>query len=198
MLLLKGCIVQLIFLHLKKEKFQTWSASTIFCKTHILFCKMQIMLMVLQWTMMNKARFDDEREMSVDDGLQGWTEDRNLWVHLMTWRRCRWGHQMTWSLKGWGPVVGLVLDVEGMKVRSSCGALMLKHRRTELVMGYLAPRNSFVRNFSSTQNGFIFGDSHKIPFRCLLARHIPRRKTWVAIFRHWVRGDCQNIGARNV
>jgi len=95
--------------------------------------------------------------MSVDDdGLQGWTEDRNWWVHLMTWRSCRWGHQMTWSLKGWGPVVGLVLDVEGMKVGSS-GSLNAEQRRTELVMGYLAPSNSFVRNFASTQNGsFVF------------------------------------------
>ncbi len=63
---------------------------------------------------------------------------------------------MTWSLKGWDPVVGLVLDVEGMKVGSSGGALMLKQRRTELVMGYLMPSNSFVRNFASTQNGFFF------------------------------------------
>jgi hypothetical protein len=54
-------------------------------------------------------------------------------------------------------VVGLVLDVEGMKVGSSGRALMPKRRQTELVMGYLAPRNSFVRNFASTQNGsFVF------------------------------------------
>lgn len=63
---------------------------------------------------------------------------------------------MTWSLKEWGPVVGLVLDV-ALKVGSSGGALMLKQGRTELVMGYLAPSNSFVRNFASTQNGsFVF------------------------------------------
>jgi hypothetical protein len=44
-----------------------------------------------------------------------------------------------------------------MKVGSSGGALMLKQRQTELVMESSAPRNSFVRNFLSTQNSsFVF------------------------------------------
>jgi hypothetical protein len=97
----------------KKRKFQTWYATAIFCKTHTLSCKMQIMLQIssmvlLQSTTTDEARFNDEHEMSVDDGLHGWTEDRNWWVRLMTWRRCRWGHQMTWTSKAWGPVVGPV------------------------------------------------------------------------------------------
>jgi hypothetical protein len=71
--------------------------------------------------MNNKVRFDDKHEMSVDDSLHGWTEDRNWWVCLMTWRRCMWGHGMTWTLKAWGPVVGPVLDVEGVKVGSGGG-----------------------------------------------------------------------------
>jgi hypothetical protein len=75
---------------------------------------MQIMLqissMVLQSTMNDEVRFDDEHEMRVDDSLHGWTEDRNWWVCLMTWRRCRWG-----------PVVGPVWDVEGVKVGSGGG-----------------------------------------------------------------------------
>jgi len=33
---------------------------------------------------------------------------------------------MTWTLKAWGPMTRLVLDVEGMKIRSSGGAMMLK------------------------------------------------------------------------
>jgi hypothetical protein len=80
---------------------------------------MQIMLqissMVLQSTTIDEVRFDDEHEMSVDDGLHGWTKDRNWWVRLMTWRRCRW------TSKAWGPVVGPVLDVEGVKVGSGGG-----------------------------------------------------------------------------
>jgi hypothetical protein len=47
---------------------------------------------------------------------------------------------MTWMSKGWGLVAGPVLDVEGMKVRSGGGGLMLKYCRTELVRGYLVPR----------------------------------------------------------
>ncbi len=34
---------------------------------------LQISSMVLQSMMPNETRFDDEREMSVDDGLHGWT-----------------------------------------------------------------------------------------------------------------------------
>jgi hypothetical protein len=33
---------------------------------------------------------------------------------------------MTWTLKVWGPMVGLVLDVEGMKVGSNGGVEKLK------------------------------------------------------------------------
>jgi hypothetical protein len=32
----------------------------------------------------NKARFDDKREMNVDDGLQVLMEDVNWWICLMT------------------------------------------------------------------------------------------------------------------
>ncbi|CAK9210622.1 unnamed protein product [Sphagnum troendelagicum] len=77
--------------------------------------------MVLLLTMTNKERFDDEREMNVDDTLHGWTKDENWWVRMMTWRRCRWDHRMTWTLKAWGPTVRLVLDVEGMKVGQVMG-----------------------------------------------------------------------------
>jgi hypothetical protein len=69
----------------------------------------------------NEARFDDEREMSVDNGLHGWTEDENQWVRMMTWRRCRWGHRMTWTLKAWGLMARPVLDAEGMKVGQVVG-----------------------------------------------------------------------------
>jgi hypothetical protein len=68
--------------------------------------------------------------MSVDDGMHGWTEDENWWVHLMTWKRCRWGHGMKWMLKAWGPIVGPILDVESVKVGSNGGAMMLKQHRT--------------------------------------------------------------------
>jgi hypothetical protein len=109
------CIVQLILLHLKKKGNFKHDMRPPFsaCKTHTLSCKMQIMLQIssmvlLQSTTTDEARFNDEHEMSVDDGLHGWTEDRNWWVRLMTWRRCRWGHQMTWTSKAWGPVVGPV------------------------------------------------------------------------------------------
>ncbi len=91
---------------------------------------MKIMLsissMVLQLMMTNKVRFNDEHEMNVNNGLHGWMEDENWWVHLMTWITCRWGHRMTWTLKAWGPTTRLVLDVEGMKIRSSGGAMTLK------------------------------------------------------------------------
>jgi hypothetical protein len=33
--------------------------------------------MVLQLTTTDEVRFDDEREMNVDDGLHGWTKDGN-------------------------------------------------------------------------------------------------------------------------
>ncbi|CAK9235899.1 unnamed protein product [Sphagnum troendelagicum] len=85
---------------------------------------LQISSMVLQsTTTTDEARFNDEHEMSVEDGLHGWSEDRNWWVRLMTWRRCRWGHQMTWTSKAWGPVVGpvLFLDMEDVKVGSGGG-----------------------------------------------------------------------------
>ncbi len=76
--------------------------------------------------MTNKVRFNNKLEMNVDNGLHGWMEDKNWWVCLMTWKRCRWGHRMTWTLKVWGPMVGLVLDVEGMKVGSNGGVEKLK------------------------------------------------------------------------
>jgi hypothetical protein len=72
--------------------------------------------MVLQLRMTDNAKFDEEREMSLEDGLHGWMEDRNWWVHVTTWRRFRWDHRMTWMLKAWGPVAGPVLDVEGVEV----------------------------------------------------------------------------------
>jgi hypothetical protein len=33
--------------------------------------------MVLQLMMTNEARFEEEREMSADDGLRGWMEDEH-------------------------------------------------------------------------------------------------------------------------
>jgi hypothetical protein len=85
--------------------------------------------------MINEVKFDNEREMSVDSGLHGWTEDGNWWVRLMTWRECKCGHRMTWTSKAWGPVAGPVLDVEGVKVGSGGGAVTLKQYWTELVRG---------------------------------------------------------------
>jgi hypothetical protein len=38
---------------------------------------LQIMLMVLQSTTTNETRFNNEREMNVNDNLQGWTKDKN-------------------------------------------------------------------------------------------------------------------------
>ncbi len=38
-----------------------------------------------------------------------------------------------------GLVVGLILDMEGLKMGSSGGVMMLKQHQIKLVRGYLAP-----------------------------------------------------------
>jgi hypothetical protein len=52
-------------------------------------CKMQTMLQILSMMLhsmtTDEMRFDNKHEMNVDDGLHGWMEDVNWWVHLMTW-----------------------------------------------------------------------------------------------------------------
>jgi hypothetical protein len=112
---------------------------------HTLFYKMQIMLhilsTVLQSTTTDNARSDNKCEMNVNNGMHGWMEGGNWWVRLMTWRKCRWGHQMTWTLEARGLVAGLILCVEGMKMKmgSGGGAVMLKQHQIELVRGYLTP-----------------------------------------------------------
>lgn len=40
----------------------------------------------------DEVRFNNEHVMNVKDGLHGWMKDKNWWVCLMTWKRCRWGH----------------------------------------------------------------------------------------------------------
>ncbi len=106
-------------MHLKKGNFKH-DLRAPFLVEHIPCCKAQIMLeimsMVLQSMMINEARFNNEREMNVDNGLQGSMEDENWWVYLMTWKRQRWRHRMTWRLNGWGLVARPALDVEGVKV----------------------------------------------------------------------------------
>jgi hypothetical protein len=68
--------MELILLHLKKGNFKHDLRSP-FLVEHIPCCKaqimLQIMLMVLQSTMTDEKRFNNECEMNVDDGLQsGW------------------------------------------------------------------------------------------------------------------------------
>jgi hypothetical protein len=48
---------------------------------------------------------------------------------------------MTWMSKAWGPIVGPVLEVEGVRVGSGGGPVMPKQPWTELVRGYLVPRS---------------------------------------------------------
>jgi len=43
------------------------------------------------------------------------------------------------DVESMGPVVGPILDMEGVKMGSSGGVVMLKQHRIKLVRGYLAP-----------------------------------------------------------
>jgi hypothetical protein len=98
---------------------------------------LHILSMVLQSTMTDKARFNNKREMSVDNGLHGWMEDGNWWVGLMTWRKCRRGHRMTWTSESMWSSGRAYFGRGRCESGSSGGAVMLKQHRIEFIRGNL-------------------------------------------------------------
>jgi len=130
------CIVQFILLHLKKKKSQTWFASAIFSKTHLVLQNANHAIDIVDGVVVNNDRWSEVQTM-VCMGGRRMEIGGSVWWH---------GEgvggviEMTWTLQGWGLMAKPALDLEGVKVGLGGGVVMLKQCQIELIKGYLAPR----------------------------------------------------------